>query len=1023
MSQDIAPQETTWATPRSDKSRTQTEMIVVVPPHAVADESTPLKDLGVTGETQEMTVKVVASEGSTPRTTTSKEQDSQNSQFSTSMSVPTTSRQAFSEKNSKLSRHISVSKVGEVTYQNSYQNTPSTTEDAESEMLPSRTNRTKQMLTVVVNSTAWKCSGGLALAVALFGGGFFIICDIPDDPGTALQDVVMILASIFFISELVFLSLAEKDYWLSAFFFMDLLGTFSMIFEISFLLGQAGKVTTTNEAPNTVVMKAARAAKVGARTARLSKVAKCFSFVMRHRQQDRDPKMPEYDARVLKDRLSTALSTRVSLLTVALVVGVPLFNIGRYPEDDFSTRSWGRSLENVYWIAHQKLVEDNLDTTNTFTTIVQDMIEFYDDLSYFPYKIDGYPQQVVIGSRHATIPGEALVSKDTPTRKQNILRQATGACYNIEGRKCQGDGDDRPAINFDLKTPNQYEAGMDIALVFFVIACMVAEAFEMNQTIDIIMVQPVEKMMGTVAMMAQILNTVQVQGGFNAGKEEELAILSPHTEPTSLEYVFKKLADLTVEFMKTSMVPEEDFHAMDDEGKGVVMDILGLNQKQETQLYASQASKTNVELVVGTLPVAEDVIESWELKCLELSADDLRKVVAYVFFDSKIGKRTGRLWTDPSTFGAFHDVVKAGYLDNPYHCYTHAADVVTCVFRVMLDLRCSQWLSEVDMFALLVSALCHDIGHPGRTTPFLVETKHELAVRYNDSSPLENMHCARLFEICKNKDCDVFSRLEKDAFKQARKVCIAAILHTDNAQHFEMVKAVKKVYELSMDICDAQSSDPDVLTPLYVDEVLCKDPSLWHKLLLHMSDVSTPLKPFSISRAWATRVQDEFFSQGDEEKELDIQVGFLNDRDKVNRSGAEHGFINFLVAPLILPTVSVFPPLLHLAVQMGTNIQEWRNLWVKDPGPSGTLPSAEDIKKRDAEVAKVQESVQKLGSRKAVPTVRTSASQAQINLAALNSTREFTADGNGTLKSDDGTSRNSFKGRPSMGRSAKLSPR
>ena len=32
---------------------------------------------------------------------------------------------------------------------------------------------------------------------------------------------------------------------------------------------------------------------------------------------------------------------------------------------------------------------------------------------------------------------------------------------------------------------------------------------------------------------------------------------------------------------------------------------------------------------------------------------------------------------------------------------------------------------------------------------------------------------------------------------------------------------------------------------------------------------------------------DEFFAQGDKEKELGIPVGMLNDRDKVNRRGQQ----------------------------------------------------------------------------------------------------------------------------------------
>merc|ERR1719476_1238938 len=123
-----------------------------------------------------------------------------------------------------------------------------------------------------------------------------------------------------------------------------------------------------------------------------------------------------------------------------------------------------------------------------------------------------------------------------------------------------------------------------------------------------------------------------------------------------------------------------------------------------------------------------------------------------------------------------------------------------------------------------------------------------------------------------------------------------------------MVKEVKKFYELTKDTCDAQEGSPDLL-PEYKQDVLQKDTMLLLQLILHMSDISTPLKPFWISKQWATRVQDEFFAQGDEEKRLGIPVGMLNDREKVNRAGSEHGFISFLVSPLMFASVGCFPTL------------------------------------------------------------------------------------------------------------------
>ncbi len=45
-------------------------------------------------------------------------------------------------------------------------------------------------------------------------------------------------------------------------------------------------------------------------------------------------------------------------------------------------------------------------------------------------------------------------------------------------------------------------------------------------------------------------------------------------------------------------------------------------------------------------------------------------------------------------------------------------------------------------------------------------------------------------------------------------------------------------------------------------------------LLLHSADVSNPFKPWPICRAWAGLVLEEFFLQGDKEKEMGLTVFF-----------------------------------------------------------------------------------------------------------------------------------------------------
>ena len=98
-----------------------------------------------------------------------------------------------------------------------------------------------------------------------------------------------------------------------------------------------------------------------------------------------------------------------------------------------------------------------------------------------------------------------------------------------------------------------------------------------------------------------------------------------------------------------------------------------------------------------------------------------------------------------------------------------------------------------------------------------------------DKSPLENMHCSKMFELVGQARCvlavqwvvrimrmlwdrlqkldpksswtvlscqgNIFSTLSKTQYHDVRKVCVEAILHTDNAQHFSMIKDVQMLYE------------------------------------------------------------------------------------------------------------------------------------------------------------------------------------------------------------------------------------
>lgn len=828
----------------------------------------------------------------------------------------------------------------------------------------------------LLESFAFRVTLVACLIFALFGGGLFVMFDIPDDPGIPILDALMIVVMVLFVLEMVINGVVDyKTYPLSFFFWMDALGTVSMIFEISTLLGPGGKMQTTSGGVDATLIRVARVAKVGARVGRLSKLMKCISYYLKDKDKRLDLSQNPAEAKKLSGRLMLTLSTKVSLLTILLVLAIPLFSIAQYPEQDLSMLVWGNKLEADYQRSYSDLnAAPSMNTTSLLEDSVQEMMTFYDvgTANYFPYRLDAFTEEVTLpDGRQVTIPGASLLASQAAPRQLSDVMRITVKC-KIDRPGCPAN------LYFNFYSPRRIEVALDMGLAAFIILLMIFVSANLNQTLHKLVVQPMESMLSVVKDNAsQLLKQFGLEDDMEADEDLE--------ETELLEGIFKKFARLASLAAGRNEATAEELAGMDESARGVMMEMMNVQVStaahvQETSANTSlrasavSAPPTGSEgleeshhvmalsdlpdvPVIASLPVSRDHIESFDLDVLDLDSEGQSKVAIHIFFDTAVGKTTGRYWSEALTFKRFHAVVKAGYNNLPYHNYTHACDVLHTVYRLLSLTSARQWLGSVDQYALLVAALCHDIGHQGRTNPFLVELGNELALRYNDKSPLENMHCAKLFEIASNQDTDVFKQMDKETKKQARRICIAAILHTDNVNHFEMVREISKIYEMASDLCELQASQPDLL-PQYIEQVMQKNSLQWLELFLHFADVSNPLKPFPVCQKWAWRVLDEFFEQGDEEKSLGLPVGMLNDRDKINRPGSQHGFIQFLVAPLVFGTVRIFPDLHPVSTQMAENLAQWKTLWVED-----AHPSEEDVAKKEADVQKIKDQAAELEAR------------------------------------------------------------
>ena len=91
-------------------------------------------------------------------------------------------------------------------------------------------------------------------------------------------------------------------------------------------------------------------------------------------------------------------------------------------------------------------------------------------------------------------------------------------------------------------------------------------------------------------------------------------------------------------------------------------------------------------------------------------------------------------------------------------------------------------LGPFESLTLLVTAIGHDVGHPGVNNGFLVTLNAPLAQLYNDRSVLESFHCAAFSQILRRHWPTVFEDTKM------RNLMISSILSTDMGHHFEYMK-------------------------------------------------------------------------------------------------------------------------------------------------------------------------------------------------------------------------------------------
>jgi hypothetical protein len=130
-----------------------------------------------------------------------------------------------------------------------------------------------------------------------------------------------------------------------------------------------------------------------------------------------------------------------------------------------------------------------------------------------------------------------------------------------------------------------------------------------------------------------------------------------------------------------------------------------------------------------------DDVGEWNFDTLALNrlSDKcpLKEVGGYVFYTLGL---IDRFKIPHETLQKFLSAAEEKYnRDVYYHNSIHAADVLNSViFLLQHGLHSHVRLTDVDIMALVIASISHDIGHGGVNNSFLIQSEDKLAIKYND---------------------------------------------------------------------------------------------------------------------------------------------------------------------------------------------------------------------------------------------------------------------------------------------------
>ncbi|KXS17649.1 HD-domain/PDEase-like protein [Gonapodya prolifera JEL478] len=249
--------------------------------------------------------------------------------------------------------------------------------------------------------------------------------------------------------------------------------------------------------------------------------------------------------------------------------------------------------------------------------------------------------------------------------------------------------------------------------------------------------------------------------------------------------------------------------------------------------------------------------------------------------------------------------------DVPYHNFRHATAVAHGIFILTMCFNLRRYLTDVEILAMILACMCHDVDHRGTNNQFQRQAKTIFGQFYHNS-PMEEHHANHALTILAAQEHRFLTKMASSDYEQLLTIMKRTIIQTDLAIYFKnrsVLESLLKDGSLNIEYDEAHRD-------------------LFRGVIMTSVDLTAMYKPFGAAVHIADFVYAEFFMQGDQERKMGLPIS-ANVVDRNNEKEIpkmQRGFFEFIVEPayvMLSHSIKESLPLLEAVRENKRRWTEW----------------------------------------------------------------------------------------------------